>query len=65
MPILAGNYHLSIHFFFHRPRLFYLSTENKRVYSIRNGHQSAYSRAVTINNNINKSSKMFSKGGKH
>ena len=27
MPTLAGNKHLSIHFFLHGPRLFHLSTE--------------------------------------
>ena len=31
MPTLAGNEHLSVHFFIHRPRLFHLSTENLRV----------------------------------
>ena len=27
MPTLAGNKHISVHFFFHRPSLFHLSTE--------------------------------------
>ena len=60
MPTLAGNKQLSLHFFRYRPRLFHLSTENIRVWSVGNGYQSAYSRADTINNNINKWSKRFS-----
>ena len=60
MLTLAGNKHLSVHFFFHRVRHFHHSTENVRVYSVRNRHQSSYSRADTINNNINKRSKGFS-----
>ena len=54
MPTLAGIKHTSGHFFLHGPRLFYFSTEKVRVRSVRNGHQSGYSRADTINNNINK-----------
>ena len=54
MPTLAGNKHPSIHFFLHGPRLFHLSTEKVRVRSIGNGHQSGFSRADRINNNINK-----------
>ena len=60
MPTLAGNKHLSIHFFLHGPRLFHLSTEKVRVQPVRNGHQSGYARADTINNNINKRSNRFS-----
>ena len=59
MPTLAGNKHLSVHFFLHGPRLFYLSTERVRVQSVRNGHQSGYSRADTIKNNINKDQTVF------
>ena len=54
MPTLAGNKHPSVHFFLHGPRLFHRSTEEVRVQSVRNGHQSGYSRADTVNNNINK-----------
>ena len=60
MPTLAGNKHLSVHFFLHGPRLFHLSTEKVRVQSVRDGHQIGYSRADTINININKRSKKFS-----
>ena len=45
--------HLSVHFFLHGPRPFNLSTE-KRDRFARNGRESGYSRADTINNNINK-----------
>ena len=51
MPTLAGNKHLSVHFLLHGPLLFHLSTEKIRVQSVRNGHQSGYSRADTIINN--------------
>ena len=54
MPTLAGNKHLSIHFFPHGPRSFHLSTEKTTVRSVGNGHQSDYSRADTINIDINK-----------
>ena len=54
MPTLAGNKHFSVHFFLHEPRLFHLSTEKVRVRSVGNGHQSVYSRAETMNKNINK-----------
>ena len=59
MPTLAGNKHLSVHFSPHGPRLSHLSTEKSTVRSVGNGHQSGYSRAVIINNNINKRSKSF------
>ena len=59
MPTLAGNKHPSVHFFLHGPRLFHLSTEKVRVPSVGNGHQSGYSRADTINKNINKKSMRF------
>ena len=64
MPTLKIK-HLSIHFFLHRPRLFHFSTEKIRAQSVRNGHQSGFSRADTINNNINKTSKKFSVGGNY
>ena len=54
MPTLAGNKHLSVHFFPHGPRPFHLSTEKGTVRSVGNGHQSGYSRADIINKNINK-----------
>ena len=53
------NKHPSVHFFPHGPRLFHLSTEKTRVQSVRNGHQKAYSRADTINNNKNKDLRSF------
>ena len=59
MPTLAGNKHLSIHFFPHGPRTFHLSTGKSTVRSVGNGHLSGYSRADTINKNINKRSKVF------
>ena len=59
MPTLAGIKHPSVHFFLHGLRLFHLSTEKVRVRSVGNGHQSGYSRADTINKNINKRSKRF------
>ena len=62
MPTLAGNKHLSVHFFLHGSRLFHLWTEKVRVQSVTNGHQSGYcgySRAVK-NTNINKRSNTFS-----
>ena len=59
MPTLAGNKHVSVHFFPHGPRLFHLSTEESPVQSVGNGHQSGYSRADIKNENINKRSKVF------
>ena len=59
MPTLAGNKHLSIHFFPHGPRPFHFSTEKSTVRSVGNGHQSGYSRADTINKGINIRSKSF------
>ena len=59
MPTLAGNKHPSVHFFLHGPRLFHLPTEKVRIRSVGNGHQSGYSRADTINNDINKRPKKF------
>ena len=61
MPTLAGKKHVSINFFAHRLRLFHLSTENVPAQSVRNGHQSAYSRADTLNNKVNKKPKAFLK----
>ena len=53
MPRLAGIKHLFVRFFLHGPRLFYLSTEDLRVRSLGNGHQSGFPSADT-KNNINK-----------
>ena len=65
MPTLAGNKHPSIHFFPHVPRPFHLSTEKSTVRSVGNGHQSGYSRADTIKNNINKDQSRFHTGNKY
>ena len=59
MPTLAGKKHPFVHFFPHGPRSFHLLTEKGPVRSVGNGHQSGYSRADTINKNINKTSKVF------
>ena len=59
MPTLAGNKHLSVHFFPHGPRLSHLSTGKSTVRSVGNGHQSGYSRADTINEDMNTRSKSF------
>ena len=59
MPTLAGNKHFSVRFFLHGPRLFHLSMDKVRVRSVGNGHQSGYSPADTINNNINKDTRHF------
>ena len=59
MPTLARNKHLSVHLFPHGPSPFRLSTEKSQVRSVGNGHQSGYSRADTINKNINDRSKLF------
>ena len=59
MPTLAGNEQISIHFFLQGPRLFYLSTGKGTDPIRQKGHQSGYSRADTINKNINKRSKIF------
>ena len=40
-------------------RLLHLSTENVRVYSVRNGHQIAYCRADSINYSAQKKIKVF------
>ena len=61
MPIVAGNEHFSVYFFLHGPRLFHLSTEKVRFRSVGNRHHSGYSRADTINNNINKDERQFHK----
>ena len=53
MRTLAGNKHLSVYFFPHGPHLSHLSTEKGTVRSVGNGHQSGYSRADIINENIN------------
>ena len=65
MPTPAENKHLSVHFFLHRQRPFHHSTEKVRVYSVRKGHQSDYSRADTMNNNLNKRSTRFSIRGNY
>ena len=59
MPTLAGNKHPSVHFFLPGPRFFHLSTGKVGVRSVGNRHQCGYSRANTINKNINKRSKKF------
>ena len=58
-PTLARNKHLSVHFFLYGPCLLRLSTKKLPVQFVRTGHQSGYSRAETINNNINKRSNRF------
>ena len=58
-PTLAGNKHLSVHFFLHGPRLSHLPTEKVRVKAVRNGYQTGYSRADIKNNNVNKRSIIF------
>ena len=65
MPTLAGNIHLSVHFFPHGPPLSHLSTGRSTVRSVGNGHQSGYSRADTINKNINKDQSHFHTGNKY
>ena len=57
MPTLAGNKHLSVHFFPQGPRLSHLPTGKNKVRSVRNGHQCGYSRADIINKDINKRSR--------
>ena len=59
MPALAGMKHLSFLFFPRKLHLFHLSTENGRAISVRNGHESALSRAETMNYRINNRSKRF------
>ena len=59
-PTPVRNKDSSVQFFLHGPRLFHLSTEKVPVQSVRNGHQSSYSRTNTIINNRNKRSKKFS-----
>ena len=49
----------SIRFFSHSLRLFHLSTEKVVAKSVRNRHQSVYSRTDTININISKRSNVF------
>ena len=60
-PTLARIKHSSVHFFPLGPRLFHLSTEEVVVQPVRNGHQSGYSRADTINNNTKKTKEVFHK----
>ena len=60
MPTLAGNKHLSVHFFLPGMRLFHLLTEKVRVQSVRNGPQNGFSRADTILKNINNTLNKFS-----
>ena len=59
MPTLVGKKHHSVQFFLHGPRLLHVSTEKVRVQSVRNEHQSGYSRTDTKNININNGSKKF------
>ena len=65
MPTLAGNKHLSVHFSPQGPSPFHLSTEKSTVRSVGNGHQSGYSRADTINKDINKDQSHFHTGNKY
>ena len=65
MPTLAGNKHLSVHFFPHGPRLSHLSTEERTVRSVRNGHQSGYSRTDIINKKHKQKIKSISISGKY
>ena len=59
MPTLAGNKHPSVHFLPHGPRLFHISTEKSTGPIRRKWTSNGYSRADTINRNINKRSKIF------
>ena len=59
MPTVAEKKHLFIHFFLHRPRVFHLSTEKGTGPIRRKWTSNGYSRADTINKNINKRSKIF------
>ena len=61
MPTLAGNKHLSVLFFFHRPRLFHLSTE-KCMGLIR---QKWTSKWLFPRRHINRRSKRFSIRGNY
>ena len=54
MPTFAGNKHFAVQLLLHRPRPFNLSTQQVRFQSLRDGHQTDYSRAVSKSNNINK-----------
>ena len=65
MPTLAGNKHPSVQFFPHGPRPSHLSTGKSTVRSVGNGHQSGYSRADTINKNINKDQSHFQTRNKY
>ena len=53
MPTLAGNKHLSVHFFLDGQRPSPLSMEKVWVQSVKNGHHSVFSRTDTINKNMN------------
>ena len=65
MPTLAGNKHLSVHFFFHRPRLLHISTE-KGSGLIRQNWTTNWLFPLRHNKkNINKRRKRFSIRGTH
>ena len=64
-PNLTCNKHFSLQFLPLGPRIFHVSTGKKRVQSVRNGHQSGYSRNETTNNNINKRSNRLSIRGNY
>ena len=49
MPTRVGNKQLSINFLLHMSPFFQLATVKVRAQSLKNGHQSAYSRAETKN----------------
>ena len=63
MPTLAGNKHLSVHCLLNGSRVFHFSTEKVRIQSDRNGPQSGYCHADTMNKNINKRSRKSSGRG--
>ena len=58
-PTLVGNNHLFIHFYPPTPRLCPPPTAKVRAQSVRNGHQSAYSRADTKINSTKNTSRVF------
>ena len=65
MPTLEGNKHPSIHFLFHRPRLFHNSTENYGPNPSKMDIKALFPRADTVNKSIIKKIKGFSLRGKY
>ena len=65
MPTLAGNKHLSIHFFLHGPRLFHLSTEKGTGPIRRKWTSKCLFPRRHMNKNINTRSKIFPYRGKN